>query len=237
MSRRRRKAATPAEYLDFLLSAVYDRMTLHAEHLADLRASALSDETITAQRIRTVPPWMIQKLLRRTPPKPVRHAYVLPYPDPRGGFMPHVRMKIFPSVERTIAELGPTGTTRRLGVVKYLQPPASGVRIFFPVATIDAVLHSAADLHIIEGEKKALAVAQTGVATIGIAGCEGWHEARSEKLHPDLDDVGLEGRIVHLWPDSDVETNPMVAYAMDRLGLALKARGVKALTLIHPELA
>jgi hypothetical protein len=228
MAHRRRaqkKSFTPADHLDFLLSVLYDRMALQAEHLDDLRRSALTDETIAMQKIRTVPPHMIERLLGYTPPRIVRHAYVIPYADPRGGFMPHVRMKIFPSVER------------KSSTIRYLQPRRSGIRIFFPLAAVEAVLHSAEDLYLVEGEKKALCVAQTGVPVIGIAGVEGWHAADSERLHPDLDDVGLEDRVVHLWPDDDVSRNPMVAYAMDRLGLALKARGVRAMTIVRPELA
>jgi hypothetical protein len=223
--RRARTSYTPAEHLDFLLSALYDRIELHPEHLDDLRKSALTDETIARQKIRTAPPHMIQHLLGYSPPKIVRHAYVIPYADPRGGWMPHVRMKIFPNVER------------KSGTVKYLQPHHSGVRIFFPIATLDVVLHSAEELYIVEGEKKALCVAQTGAPTIGIAGAEGWHATGSDGLHPDLDDVGLDGRLVNLWFDSDIEDNPLVHYAADRLGLALKARGVKALTIVRPELA
>jgi hypothetical protein len=225
MSRRRiQKKYTPLDWLDFLLSAIYDRMTLHDPHLDDLRQSALTDETIAAARIRTVPPWMIPKLLRRSPPKGVRSAYAIPYFSPGGGLMDVVRLKIFPSLER------------KRGVTKYLQAPGSAVRIYFPIMVMNRVLYSADDLLIIEGEKKSLAVAQTGAAVIGLAGCEGWHLGGSERLHPDFDDIGLDGRTVHLWFDVDIKTNPMVHYAADRLGLALKARGVKALTIVRPEL-
>jgi hypothetical protein len=182
MSRQRiQKPDTPTDFLDFLLSAVYDRMTLHTTHLEDLRKSALSDETIATARIRTVPPWMISKLLGSSPPRGVTSAYAIPYFSPGGGLMDIVRLKIFPPIKR------------KSGLVKYLQPPGPNVRIFFPIMSMNAVLYSADDLYIVEGEKKALAVAQTGAAAIGIAGCEGWHVGGSEKLHPDLDDVGIEG--------------------------------------------
>ena len=62
--------------------------------------------------------------------------------------------------------------------MKYLQRRASGVRLYFPLATLDAVLHSAEPLYLVEGEKKALAVAQDGRPAIGISGIEGWHLAR-----------------------------------------------------------
>src|SRR5262245_11680357 len=117
---------TASRWLDLLLSAVYDRAGLHPEHLADLRRSGLTDETLRAQKIRSVPPDMIDPLLGFKIPS-VRHAYLIPFADPRGGWMPHVRMKVFPTLK------GPTGT------VKYLQPRGSGCRVFFPLATLPQV--------------------------------------------------------------------------------------------------
>ncbi len=72
--------------MEFLLSAVYERTTLHPEHLADLRKSGLTDETMRAQKIRTVPPHMIDALLGFAAPK-VASAYLIPFASPRGGWM------------------------------------------------------------------------------------------------------------------------------------------------------
>jgi hypothetical protein len=200
-------------HLDFLLSVLYDRSGLHPEHLADLRKSGLTDETIARQKIRTIPPHMIDRLLGFPEPK-VQHAYLIPFPDPRGGWMDHVRMKVFP----------PTRTDD--GTTKYLQPKDSGVRIYFPRATLDAVLRTTDSLYIVEGEKKCLAVAQQGLPCIGICGIEGWHLGGSAALHPDFDDVGLEGRIVKVIPDADMDTNPAVYRAVRLLVSALQARRV-----------
>jgi hypothetical protein len=208
--------------LDFLLSSVYDGTSLHSEHLADLRKSGLTDETITTQKIRTIPPHMINQLLGFEAPK-VRHAYLIPFADPRGGWMDHVRMKIFPLI------------ATENGTIKYLQPRRSGVRIYFPLATFDAVLWMADPLYIVEGEKKALSVAQLGLPAIGICGIEGWHQAGAHDLHPDLDDVGLEGRVVNVVPDADVRTNPVVHRAVHRLGDALAARGAEGKLVLVPE--
>lgn len=200
-------------HLDFLLSSLYG--DLHPEHWADLRRSALSDETIRRQKIRSVPPAMIDALLGFEAPK-ARHAYLIPFADPRGGWFDHVRLKIFP----------PIATDK--GTIKYLQPKRSGVRIYFPLATLDAVLRMAAPLYLVEGEKKSLAVAQEGYPAVGLAGIEGWHLAGSRALHPDLDDIGVRGRVVNVIPDADVRTNPAVRAAVLRLGAALAARGATA---------
>src|SRR5262245_11573929 len=171
-------------HLDFLLSSIYDSTRVgHPAHMSDLRKSGLSDETIRVQKITDIPPSLIDQLLGFATPKVVS-AYLIPFADPRGDWMDHIRMKVFP-----------TSTTNR-GTTKYLQPKRSGVRIFFPLASLDAVLHSDEPLYIVEGEKKSLSVAQLGLPTVGICGIEGWHLAGTADLHPDLDDVGLRGRVV-----------------------------------------
>jgi hypothetical protein len=205
--------------LALLLSDLYDG-ALAPDHLADLRKSGLTDATIRQQKIRSIPPDLIDRLLGFSTPE-VTSAYLLPFPDPRGGWMDHIRMKVFPSF------------SLKTGTVKYLQPKRSGVRLYFPLATLDAVLHSAEPLYLVEGEKKALAVAQQeGKPTVGLCGIEGWHRGRERTLHPDLDDVGLAGRIVYVIPDSDYQTNPAVARAVDGLTAACLARGADRVRVV-----
>jgi Domain of unknown function (DUF3854) len=212
-------------HLDLLLSCVYDGPTRldHPAHLADLRRSSLTEDTIRTQKITDVPPGMIDQLLGFPTPK-VTSAYLIPFADPRGGWMDHIRLKIFPPIEADE------------GTIKYLQPRRSGVRVYFPLATLDAVLRTADPLYLIEGEKKALSVAQLGLPALGLCGIEGWHEAGASGLHPDFDDVGLAGRIVNLVPDADVRTNAAVHRAVHRLVSALDARrvGEARLILIPP---
>ena len=52
----------------------------------------------------------------------VRSAYLIPFADPAGGWMHHVRMKVFPPLKTT------------MGTIKYLQPRGSGVRLYFPAS-------------------------------------------------------------------------------------------------------
>ena len=208
-------------HLEFLLSSIYEGATLHPEHLADLHKSGLTHETIALQKFRTCPPYMIDQLLGFPAPK-VLHAYLIPFADPRGDWLDHVRMKVFPT------------SVTGWGTTKYLQPRRSGVRVYFPLAALVAVLHSDAPLYIVEGEKKALSVAQLGLPTIGICGVEGWHLGGDQRLHPDLDDIGLRGRVVHVIPDGDVRTNADVHRAVNRLGEALSARGAMAKLVLVP---
>jgi hypothetical protein len=206
--------------LGLLLSALYDG-ALAPAHRADLDKSGLTAETIQRQKIRSVSPDLIDRLLGFPTPH-VISAYLIPFPDPRGGWMDHIRLKVFPSYPDAKSQ-----------TVKYLQPKRSGVRIYFPLATLGAVLHAADPLYLVEGEKKALAVAQDRVPTIGLCGIEGWHVAGSTALHPDLDDVGLDGRVVNLIPDADYRTNSAVARAVRGLAAACAARGAARVRIGH----
>ncbi|MBI2218953.1 MAG: DUF3854 domain-containing protein [Candidatus Rokubacteria bacterium] len=208
-------------HLDFLLSAVYDDADLHPEHLADLRKSGLTDVTIAMHKFRSVPPAMLDDLLGFDPAK-VTSAYVLPFAEPGGGWMDHVRMKVFPSF-----------TDRRGQTVKYLQPRRSGVRLFFPLATLGAALHSDEPLWLVEGEKKSLSVAQLGLPAIGMCGIEGWHRAGSLDLLDDFEHVSLH-RTVKVVPDGDVQVNPAVARATQRLAEALERRGARVQLVMLP---
>jgi hypothetical protein len=183
------------------------------EHLADLRRSGLTDETIRLQKIRSVPPSMIGGLLGGFDITEIRSAYILPFADPIGGWMDHVRLKVFPTL------------TRKTGTVKYLQPRGSGLRLFFPLASLDAAIRDIHPLYLVEGEKKALAVAQLGLSAVGFCGIEGWHVGGSRALLVDFDVIPLRRRIVELVPDGDVVTNPAVRRGTERFAQALEARG------------
>ena len=75
-------------HLSLLLSRVFSG-ALAPEHLDDLRKSGLTLATITTAALRSVPPAMIDELLGFKT-SAVTSAYVIPYPDPRGGWMNHV---------------------------------------------------------------------------------------------------------------------------------------------------
>jgi hypothetical protein len=200
-------------HFDFLLSCLYDDF-LAPEHLADLRKSGITDETIRLQKIRSVAPHMIDQLLGfRTTPG-ITSSYVIPFADPTGGWMPHIRLKVFPAL-----------TTKKKGTIKYLGPRRSGPRLFFPVATLAAVIGSDAPVWCAEGAKKALALAQLGLPVVGFEGIEGWHQRGSSALLADFAHLRLQGRTVELVVDGDVHTNPNVARGARRFADALRAAG------------
>lgn len=203
--------------LAFLLRKIYDA-ALAPAHLANLRASGLTDKTILGHYIRSVPPAMIRPLLGLDSPR-IISAALFPFRSPAGGFMDHVSMKVFPPLAD--------------GEVKYLQPRGAPPRLYFTIPGLQALDDDRA-LWCVEGVKKALAVAQLGLPTIGIAGVEGWHRSGSRDLIPDFDAIRLDGRIVELLPDGDVHTNPLVRQGVERLALALRRRGARPRLVLLP---
>jgi Domain of unknown function (DUF3854) len=206
-------------HFELLIGRAYDG-ALAPEHLEDLRKSGLTDETIAAQFIRSIPPGLISRLLGFDLPA-IRSALLFPFRAPTGGFADLVRMKIFPPLRDA------EGHT-----VKYLQPKGSAPRLYFVARCLRQVLEGEAPLWLVEGEKKALAVAQLGLPAIGFAGVEGWHRRGELRLLPDFDAIRLRDRIVEVLPDADAETNPHVRRAVRTLGDALAVRGARP-RLVH----
>jgi hypothetical protein len=129
------------EHLALLLSPLFDRRPgeglscfLHGPHQADLEKSGIVDATIDLQKLRDVPPSMIDDLLGYRASRRITSALLFPFFDPSTNtWMDHVRMKIFPAQ-----------TTKRRGTIKYLQPRGSGVRLYFCRAVLELVYFSPA---------------------------------------------------------------------------------------------
>src|SRR5262245_2864167 len=85
----------------------------HPDHLADLRASGLSDKTIAAAGVYSLAPAFIQEFFstRKGVPSAIRSALCFPY---QGNHF--ARIKLFPF----------------LGRMKYAQPPKTRARLYMP---------------------------------------------------------------------------------------------------------
>jgi uncharacterized protein DUF3854 len=220
-------------HLEFLLSSVYDG-ALTPRHWADLKQSALADETIAVQKIRSVPLSMIDQLagFHVTDAK---SAYLLPFADPRGGWMlDHPKMRVFAFATDLTGDVrgdqiaAPREKWRyNGGTRKYIVRYRSAPRLFFPLSTLCRVLESAEPVFLIEGEKKSLAVAQLGLPAVGLESAWGWHRKGASALLDDFGVIPLMGRVIELVPDSDITTNPRIATAMRRLADALRAAGAR----------
>jgi hypothetical protein len=233
-----RRGPTPADHLAFLLSDVFAAATLHPAHRADLRASGLSDETIRSQEFRSIPPDMLVPLLGRRAAD-VLHGYVLPFADARrtleagrAVWSDHVKAKVFrdeavEAVRADDVEVQADPWRYNAGRLKYISRRGAPPRLYFPLATLAAVLEGDAALWCVEGEKKSLACSKLGLPSVGLESAWGWHAKGSRELLPDFDVIPLRGRVVELVPDSDVSSNPLIASSMRRLADALRARGAK----------
>src|SRR5215467_7489421 len=220
-------------HVEILLSRAFDG-AFAAEHAADLRKSGISDATIAHQLIRSVPPAMIPRLLGFDLPA-IRSALLFPFRAPAGGFMDHIRVKVFPPLlkvmrkgeVRWIPEEDRAPDDVKHETVKYLQPRESGTRLYFVRSCLRGVLEGQEQGWVGECKKKTLALAQVGKAVIGMCGVEGWHAAGWRSLLPDFDGIRLADRVVELVPDGDFQTNAAVRRAMRQLGEALANRGAR----------
>jgi hypothetical protein len=220
-------------YLDFLLSVNFDNATLHPEHQADLDKSGITDETRRRHKIRSVPPDMFGKLLGFEP-RGVRHALLFPFPSVHGGFLDYVKLKIWSDDDAgrdvrgdQVEEHRERGRGYNNGTRKYLVCRKATPRLYLPIPTMRRVLAGDEPLWLVEGMKKSLAAAQLALATVGLESAWSWHVKGSTLLLPDFGYINLKNRVVELVPDSDVQTNPMIARSMREFAGALRAAGAR----------
>jgi hypothetical protein len=165
---------------------------------------------------------------------------LIPFADPAGGWFDHVKARIFSTDQVTDARGDHIEERRERwryngGARKYLTRRQAAPRLFFPVATARMAIDSAEPLWIVEGEKKALAVAQLGLPAVGLESAWGWHARGATGPLPDFDLLRLTGRTVELVPDSDVMANSMIERSMRQLADALRRRGARARIVVLPE--
>jgi hypothetical protein len=202
--------STRAEHVAFLASVVYDDAGLDAHHVADLRRSGLTDGTIRAAKLRTVPPADLARLVGPAVAARIDSALLIPYPDADDFY----RAKLFPPVP------GADGHT-----IRYYQPAGTLPRLYLPPRARTALADPATTLYITEGEKKALKADQERLACVAIGGLWNWrHDGRA------LDDfarIDFYERDTQLVPDSDVWTRPELLRAVYAFAKDLEARGAK----------
>jgi Domain of unknown function (DUF3854) len=171
---------------------------LHSDHLADLRASGLNDETIRRAGVYSIRPRDLALFFsaRKGVPSEIRTALCFPY---QGGEF--ARIKLFPA----------------LGRMKYAQPPKTGARLYIPFKLNDG------PFYVCEGEKKTLAAHQAGMNAAGIGGL--WNWLTNGEPIDDLKLIDWDGRDVVIIPDSDVFQRQDLLKAVYALGRELRERG------------
>jgi putative DNA primase/helicase len=196
-------------------------------HLADLRASGLSNEQISACGFRSLRSAAdVEQILRwRGYDGKLGECLCIPFADHDGKPSGYARLK--PDRARRSNEDGRP--------IKYESPKGSSNRAYFPPGTRAALADPLAPLIITEGEKKSAKADQERIACIGLVGVYGWQKKRqrdadgkpqgNRELIDDLARVAWHGRPVYLCFDSDAEGNANVRRAESHLADALASRG------------
>lgn len=208
-------------------TAPVEGSALLPKHLAELRASGLTDETIAANGVHSESdPKVVARLLNWGVPRAKLLGPVLAYPhfDRDGKPLDHA----------TVKPDNPRDRGDKAGKVKYENPRRRPNRLYVPAAARAALLDPVADLFITEGCKKALAAAQHGFPCVSLPGVWNWVAPREKKdgkkvgrlaLNPDLAAVAWKGRRVYVCFDSDAACNPDVARAERALAESLRRHG------------
>lgn len=123
---------------------------------------------------------------------------------------------------------------------KYVQPPKSGVEVYWPRTIAWEKIATSNDAVIItEGELKAACASKHGFPTIGLGGVWSWRSAKREQaVVPSLlpDGFNWKDRQVYIAFDSDQLSNPDVARAQLALCEALVALGARPAIVALPPL-
>jgi len=196
---------------------------LHAEHLADLRKSGLSDGTIDKARLATVSAEAAEDYLGY-PPETACLAFEYP------GTPPYYRLKPLRPL------VGSDGNAR-----KYLAAQGSGNRLYLPPGFIlpGDIANATIPIVITEGEKKALKLCQEGFKAVGVSGVWCWRTSEDStgqtKVLDEFDAIRWTGRTVFICFDSDAAANGDVQQAEEALAEELDSRGTTALIVRLPQ--
>lgn len=198
------------------------KLKLSKEHLAELRASGLTNDTIYQANLYTEQSSSnIAKILNCNNIDAINGSEALIIPFGYDGFC---RLKL-------------THPRFRKGskdkIIKYESPWGSRQHPYFPPGTFDEIVRHDTDreIFIVEGEKKALKLWQDfrqhdiDAFVIGITGVYGWKEKQHERLVEWLANIHWTNRIVYLSFDNDVHWNHNVSDARKRLAKVLRNYG------------
>ncbi len=189
-------------------------------HLVDLRRSGLSDGTIEDNKLRSVVNRSEIVEILGWDPGDIGPALAFRFRHPDGTFNGFRRIK---------------PDRPRPGGGKYEQPLRAGSRAYFTIRACEAIHTPGAMLLLTEGEKKALAIAQSGYAAIGLTGVWNWQQGREEGpdgkkigprlLIPDLTTIDWKDRRVLILFDTDETRKPAVNQAAAELARVLSEHG------------
>lgn len=212
--------------------------TLLPDHLEQLRASGLTDETIALANVYTE--WrskVIAELLnRRTFPR--HHGAGLVFPLYLPGATDPYAYRVKPNTPRVNRHGKPVryeqADERTAGVLVYFPPRArAGDGAWYRDVT--------RPLFWTEGEKKSLALDQLELACVGLTGVWNWLDSKHRqetgewRLHPHIrEHATIAGRRHVITFDADARTNDQVMHAAQRLVGVLAAAGAAEVCFVTP---
>ena len=192
-------------------------MRCKRDHLADLKASGLSDATIEMMQVYSVSPAQIPKLLNRDLPQ-VESALAFPYFDAEGKANGFMRVKVFPAIKDEGGHK-----------IKYLQKKNTTPHLYILPSIATKLTDPKIPLYIVEGEKKTAKAVEIGWTAIGIGGIWNWVVSGKKELLADFNAINLWRRSVFIVPDSDTWTTEDKSEHLRRgayfLGKELRGRG------------
>jgi len=203
----------PADHLPGLLS----------HHIAELRASGLSDEMIADAGIRSeTNPIKLGSLLGwRAYPRKMAPAIVYSFVS-IDGTNGYCRAK--PDLPRSLGGK----------VIKYESPLKRPNEIYFPPGVAAVALTDKATIGFTEGEKKSLCATQNRFPCIGLVGVWGWKDSKHERLSAALERINWKDRVVYICFDSDLVDNAQIQDAECRLAKLLRQQGATVLAIRIP---
>jgi hypothetical protein len=245
-ARQKRAAATVAKLPE--VTGLASFRTDHPIHevdilLADLRRSALTDETIEAARLTCIPyaKWRAYgfrcQLGKYNDPdaRAAAAGLLLPFFAPY-AVEPH-GMRLRPEYPVPVPRTKP-GQKQRFK--KYDQAFGTDLLVYTPpLAACLSQLRADTPLYWTEGEKKALVIAQLGHCVVGLTGVDSWSQpgSKSSRLHSYIaQHYGIAGRDHVIVYDADAHTNPSVLMAMRKLAGILHQLGACSVTMALPPL-
>ena len=118
--------------------------------------------------------------------------------------------------------------------MKYIQPASTTSVLDVPCTVLEKVLDENQSLIIVEGEKKADALASLGLPVVALFGVWNWSYKmdvntpyEKQLLLKDFESIPLHGRSVSVMFDADIQTKHLVQLATGRLGKKLQDRGAQ----------
>lgn len=190
-------------------------LPVNRSDLENLQASGLTRETIRANGIRTETAANLRTMGFLCP----SDGLLFPFRDLDGDPTDFARARPHrPRVDGDEKE------------VKYESPKGSKLRAYYPVHSLPGLCNEGGDVYVTEGEKKALALSQLGLAAVGVGGI--WCGCKKDAtgghgLIDDLAAIDWAGRrvfIVFDW-DAKASTRADAARATQRLATALRRAG------------